>query len=250
MNQILKVYGIRPVLELLDTEQEIQKIYIQQNLTNENIIKIKKKADERNVEIKSVPNYKLNKLTKKKHQGVFAISSPISFVTFENYLPSIYEKGEVPIFVLLDRITDVRNFGSICRSCEVFGAHGIIIPKKESAPINEISIKASAGSITKIPICKSNNLINTLKFAKESGLQICSMSEHSNTNFFNINFQKPVIIVLGSEKNGISKTILDISDFIGRIPTIGEIESLNVSVATGIVLSELTRQRIKYNDSL
>jgi len=249
MSEILRVYGLRPVLELLDTNQEIQTIYVQKNLKNENIIKIKKKAKERGVEIKSVPDYKLNKLTKKKHQGVIAISSPISFVNFENYLPTIYEKGEVPIFVLLDRITDVRNFGSICRSCEAFGVHGIIIPHKESAPINEIAIKASAGSITKIPICKSNSLSESLKFAKECGLNICSMSENSNNTFFDINFQKPMVIILGSENNGVSRKILEMSDFIGSIPTCGEIESLNVSVAAGIALSELTRQRLKCNPS-
>ena len=249
MNKILTVYGIRPVLELLDTNQEIQRIYIQKNIKSENIIRIKKKANERYIEIKSVPIYKLNKLTNKNHQGVFAIASPISFVNFENYLPTIYEKGEVPIFVLLDRITDVRNFGSICRSCEVLGVHGIIIPNKESAPINEIAIKTSAGSIAKIPICKSNNLIKTLNFAKKSGLALCAMSEHSEKNFFDINLLKPTIIILGSEKNGISKKILEISDSIGTIPIFGEIESLNVSVAAGIALSELVRQRIKHNSS-
>ena len=249
MSKILKIYGLRPVLELLETNQEIQKIYIQKNSRNENIIKIKKKAKEKDIEIKSVPDYKLNKLTNKKHQGALAITSPISFVDFENYLPTIYEKGEVPIFVLLDRVTDVRNFGAICRSCEAFGVHGVIIPNKESSPINEIAIKASVGSITKIPICKSNNLLNTLKFAKNSGLEICSMSENTSSNFFDINLQKPVIIILGSEKNGISKKILEISDFIGSIPTCGQIESLNVSVAAGIALSELTRQRLKYNPS-
>lgn len=247
--KILKVYGIRPVLELLDSGKEIQKIFIQKNIRNNNILKIMNEAKKKNIEIKSVPEFKLNKLTKKKHQGVFAISSPISFVIFEDYLHSIYEHGKIPIFILLDRITDVRNFGSICRTCEAFGVHGIIIPSKENAPINEISIKASAGALTKIPICKSKNLIKSLNFARESGLQICSMSEKSNTSFFDIKLTKPVIIVMGSEKNGISKNILEISDFTVKIPLIGETESLNVSVASGIALAELTRQRLKYNFS-
>lgn len=249
MTEILKIYGIRPVLELLDTKKEIQKIYIQKNIKNDNINLIKKKAKELDVELKFVPDYKLNKLTNKKHQGVFAITSPISFVNFENYLPSIFEKGETPIFILLDRITDVRNFGSISRSCEAFGVHGIIIPDKDSAPINEIAIKASAGSLTKIPISKSNNLIKTINFAKNSGLQICSMSEHSKNNFFDLNLTKPILLILGSEKNGVSKNILDNSDSIGLIPITGEVQSLNVSVAAGIALSELIRQRIKYNPS-
>ncbi|MBG40090.1 MAG: 23S rRNA (guanosine(2251)-2'-O)-methyltransferase RlmB [Flavobacteriales bacterium] len=243
MNQVLKVYGIRPVLELLDTKKEIQKIYIQKNIKNDNIFLIKKKAKELDIELKFVPDYKLNKLTNKKHQGVFAISSPITFTNFENYLPSIFEKGEIPIFLLLDRITDVRNFGSISRSCEAFSAHGIIIPNKDSAPINEIAIKASAGSLTKIPISKSYNLIDTINFAKNSGLTICAMSEHSNNTFFDLDLTKPTLLILGSEKDGVSKKILDQCDSIGLIPITGEVQSLNVSVAAGIALSELTRQR-------
>ena len=240
----LRIYGIRPVSELLDSNKEIQKIYIQKNLKNDSILKIEKKAKNKNVEIKYIPPQKLNRLTKKNHQGIFAFCAPISFVVFENYLPQIYEKGEIPIFILLDRITDVRNFGAICRTSEALGVHGIIIPKKETAEINEISVKTSSGALTKLPICRTDNLINTLVFAKNSGLQICSLSEHAKKNIFDVKLKKPSILVLGSEEKGISKKILSISDEIIKIPTTGEIISLNVSVATGIVLTELKRQRL------
>ena len=137
----MRIYGIRPVLELINSGKDIQKIYIQKNIKNDAILDIEHKAKEKRIEIKKVPIYKLNKLTRKNHQGVFAFSSPISFISFENFLPNIYEKGEVPLFLALDRITDVRNFGSICRSAKVFGVHGIIIPKKTQLKLMKFQSK-------------------------------------------------------------------------------------------------------------
>ena len=239
----LRIYGIRPVIELLNSEKEVQKIYIQKKNKNETIQEIEKKAKKKGIEIKYTPVQKLNRLTKKNHQGVFAFCSPVSFVVFENYLPSIYEKGEVPVFFALDGVTDVRNFGAICRTAKVLGAHGIIIPKKKSAEINEISIKTSSGALTKIPICRTDNLEKTLKFAKNSGLKICSLSEHAQSTIFETNLKEPSVLVLGSEKEGVSKKIINISDDLIKIPTSGDIISLNVSVAAGIILSELQRQR-------
>ena len=239
----LRIFGIRPVIELLESKREIQKIYIQKNLKSEKIQEIEKKSKIKRVEIKYAPIQKLNRLTKKNHQGVFAFCSPISFVLFENYLPSIYESGEMPVFFALDRVTDVRNFGSICRTAQVLGAHGIIVPKKESAEINEISIKTSSGALTKIPICRSENFEKTLLFAKNSGLKICSFSEHAQKSIFETNLKEPSVLILGSEREGIAKKILQISDELLKIPTNGDIISLNVSVAAGIILSELQRQR-------
>ena len=242
-NNTLKIYGIRPIIELLNSEKDIQKIYIQKNLKSENIQEIEKKSKIKKIEIKYAPIQKLNRLTKKNHQGVFAFCSPISFIQFENYLPSIYESGEMPVFFALDRVTDVRNFGSICRTAQVLGAHGIIIPQKNSAEINEISIKTSSGALTKIPICRSENFEKTLIFAKNSGLKICSFSEHAQKSIFETNFKEPSILVLGSEKEGISKKIIKLSDELLKIPTNGDMISLNVSVSAGIILSELQRQR-------
>ena len=242
-NNNLKIYGIRPIIELLKSEKEVQKIYIQKNLKNESIQEIEKKAKKKDIEIKYVPIQKINRLTRKNHQGVFAFCSPISFVVFENYLPSIYENGEIPVFFALDRITDVRNFGAICRTAKVLGAHGIIIPKKKSAEINEISIKTSSGAITKLPICRTENLEKTLLFAKNSGLKICALSEHAQNNIYETNLKEPSILVLGSEQEGVSRKIINISDELIKIPSNGDIISLNVSVAAGIILSELKRQR-------
>ena len=242
-NVKMRIYGIRPVLELINSGKDIQKIYIQKNIKNEAILDIEHKAKEKRIEIKKVPIYKLNKLTRKNHQGVFAFSSPISFISFENFLPNIYEKGEVPLFLALDRITDVRNFGSICRSAKVFGVHGIIIPKKNTAEINEISIKTSSGALTKIPICRTENFNKTILFAKNSGLKICSLSEHAKKNIYDVNLKEPILIILGSEKEGISNKVTENSDELVKIPSNEDIISLNVSVATGVILSEVKRQR-------
>ena len=242
-NNKLRIYGIRPVIELLDSEREIQKIYIQKNIQHEKIKEIETKAKNKKIEIKYIPVQKLNRLTKKNHQGVFAFCSPITFIEFDNYLPQLFEKGESPIFFALDGVSDVRNFGSICRSAKVLGAHGIIIPKKKSAEINEISIKTSSGALTKLPICRTESLEKTLVFAKNSGLKICSLSEHAKKSIYKTSLKEPCILVLGSEKEGVSNKLIKISDELIKIPTNGDIISLNVSVAAGIILSEVQRQR-------
>ena len=160
MNKKLDIYGVRPVLELLESKKEIDTIYLQKDINTEWSKKIKQESKNRNINIKLVPKHKLNRMTKKNHQGVIGLVSHIIFQNFENLLSSIFSQGHFPLFLLLDRITDVRNFGSICRSAEAMGVHGIIIPKKESAQINEIAIKASSGSISNINICRVDNLVH------------------------------------------------------------------------------------------
>ena len=148
-----------------------------------------------------------------------------------------------PFFLLLDRITDVRNFGSICRSAEAMGVHGVIIPQKGAAQINEIAIKASSGAIPNIHICRENNLASSLKIAKESGLSIVACSEKGGKNIFEINLKKPILMIIGSEENGISNSLLKLCDEIAKIPIYGKTQSLNASVAAGIILFEAVRQR-------
>ena len=240
----LNVYGIRPVLELLNSDKEIDTIFLQKDIESNWCEQIIKHSKEHGIPLKRVPKHKLNRLTKKIHQGVIAITSHIKYQHFENLLNATFEKGEFPLFLLLDRITDVRNFGSICRSAETMGAHGIIIPNKESAQINEIAIKASSGAINNINICRSDNLEKTIILAKNSGLSVIACSEKSEKNIYDINFQIPSIIVIGSEKNGISTKIISLCDEIGRIPVFGKTTSLNASVAAGIILYEQNRQAL------
>ncbi|MAQ47250.1 MAG: 23S rRNA (guanosine(2251)-2'-O)-methyltransferase RlmB [Flavobacteriales bacterium] len=244
MGKQLYIYGIRPILELLNSGKEIDTIFLQKDIKSDWCSKIKKHSKEHGIGLKLVPKHKLNRLTRKNHQGVIAITAHIIYQNFENLLNFTFETGEFPLFLLLDRITDVRNFGSICRSAETMGVHGIVIPNKESAQINEIAIKASAGAINNINICRTENLEKIILFAKNSGLSIIACSEKSNKNICDINFKKPSLIVIGSERNGISKKIISLCDEIGKIPVSGKTSSLNASVAAGIVLYEQNRQNL------
>ena len=245
MDKKLFIYGIRPTLELLESKKEIDTIYLQKDIKSEWSNIIKNESKKRNINLKIVPKHKLNRLTSKNHQGVITIGSKVVFQNFENLLSQVYDEGRFPLFILLDRVTDVRNFGSICRSAEAMGVNGIIIPKKESAQINEIAIKASAGSILNINICREDNIELIVKKAKESGLTVISCSEKGNKNIDQINLKKPVLIIIGSEKDGISTRLIKLSDEIGKIPIYGKTASLNASVASGIILFEYNRQ--KYN---
>ena len=244
MNKKLNIYGIRPVLELLESKKEVDTIFLQKDIQKEWSSKIKDTSKHRNINLKLVPKHKLNRLTQKNHQGVIAIASHVIFQNFENLLSQVFNQGNFPLFILLDRITDVRNFGSICRSAEAMGVHGIIIPKKESAQINEIAIKASAGAIQNINICRTDSLESIIKTAKSSGLAIIACSEKGEKNIDQIDFKKPTLILIGSEKNGISKPLLKLSDEIGKIPVLGKTSSLNASVATGIIIFEHNRQQL------
>mgnify|MGYP001255758432 CR=1 FL=1 len=242
MDKKLNIYGIRPVEELINSGKEIDIIYLQKDIRTEWALSMKKKCKQQDINIKLVPKYKLNRLTKKNHQGVIGIASSVIFQNFENLLAQTFNIGVFPLFLLLDRITDVRNFGSICRSAEAMGAHGIIIPRKESAQINEIAIKASAGAISNINICREHNLEKIVKIAKASGLSVLACSEKSKKNICEIQLNKPLLIIVGSEKNGISKKLMDLSDETGHIYISGKTQSLNASVATGIILFEVNRQ--------
>ena len=243
MESKLNIYGIRPVLELIESGKEIDTIYLQKDIHTEWSRKIKDSSKRLNINLKIVPKYKLNRLTTKNHQGVIGVASSVIFQNFENLLSMVFEKGDFPLFILLDRITDVRNFGSICRSAEAMGAHGIIVPKKESAQINEIAIKASSGSISNINICREGNLENIIKIAKTTGLTVLSCSEKSEKKINNINLNKPMLIIIGSEKDGISNKLLQLSDEVGKIPMVGKTASLNAAVSAGIILFEYNRQK-------
>ncbi|MBJ04879.1 MAG: 23S rRNA (guanosine(2251)-2'-O)-methyltransferase RlmB [Flavobacteriales bacterium] len=242
MNKQLNVYGIQPVIELIDSEKQIDTIYLQKDINTSWSTKIKFLAREQNLNLKLVPKYKLNRITKKNHQGIVATTSSITFQNFENLLSIIFSQGKFPIFLLLDRVTDVRNFGSICRSAESFGVDGIIIPEKNSAQINEIAMKTSAGALSNLNICREKNLIKTVKTAKKYGLTIIACSEKSHKNICELNLTKPQIIIIGSEENGISQPLLKLAHEQGKIPTKGKTNSLNASVAAGIILFEHNRQ--------
>jgi len=190
-----------------------------------------------------VPVEKINRVTRKNHQGVLAFISPIEFDNIENVLPGIYEEGKIPLILILDQITDVRNFGAIVRSAECAGVQAIIIPEKGMARIGADAIKTSAGAIHHVPICRVNNLYSTIQFLKDSGIQIVAATEKGEKLYNDAKFDVPVGIVMGSEDTGISSQILKLADEQLKIPILGKIESLNVSVSAALMIYEAVRQR-------
>ena len=221
----------------------IDKLFIQKSGNNEQIQKIIKICHAKDILVKFVPAEKLNRLTNKNHQGVCAFLSPINFYSIEDLLPKFIDSGKTPLLLILDSITDVRNFGAITRTAECAQVDAIIIPSEKTAPLNEDAIKTSAGALFNIPICKEKNLIDVIDFLKQSGIKIFSATEKAKETVYSSDFKTPMALVMGSEEDGISRKILDRSDHTIKLPVYGKIQSLNVSVACGVVLYEVMRQR-------
>lgn len=238
------IFGVHPVLEALQNGEEIDKILIQSGLRNDhlqNIIRLAKKQD---IYIQYVPIEKLNRQTRKNHQGIIAMMSLVEYQKIENLLPLIYEKGETPFILVLDRITDIRNIGAIARTAECTGVQAILVPAQNSAKINAEAVKSSAGAILRVPIARSFNLKNDLVLLKESGLQIIGVSEKTETDYTKNDYKLPTALIMGSEENGVSEEYLKLCDSYAKIPMVGEIASLNVSAATAVVLYEALKQKL------
>ena len=238
------VFGIRAIIEAIKSGKEIESLYLQRGLTGGIILELRTLINEQEIGFQLVPIEKLNRLTTKNHQGAVAFISPISYDKIENIIPGIYEKGEVPLILILDGITDVRNFGAIARTAECAGVHALIVPAKGSAQINQDAIKTSVGALYKIPVCRHDSLFKTAKFLQESGLQLIACTEKTDDYLYQPDYTAPTAIVMGSEESGISVDLIRISDHLAKIPMYGEIESLNVSVSAGILLYEAVRQRL------
>ena len=237
------IYGIRVVVEALRSGQHLERIFIQKNLQGDLIKELMFEIHKSQSPLSKVPVERINKFTRKNHQGVVAMVSPIQYSNLEHLVPALFEKGENPLLLILDEITDVRNFGAIARTAECMGVHGMVIPIKGGAQVNEDGIKTSAGALSYLPICRERNLIDAVKFLKESGLSIISCSEKSSKDITKGDFKSPTAIIMGSEEVGISDELLSLSDQKCKISMIGKIESLNVSVATGMIVYEAQRQR-------
>lgn len=238
------IFGTRAVIEAIEAGKDIEKILLQKGLSNELFHQLRKALHGTTVPFQFVPPEKLKRITEKNHQGVIAYLTEITYYDTEELLATVFEKGKIPLVLILDRITDVRNFGAIARSAECAGVDFIIIPARGAAQINGDAIKTSAGALHKIKVCREDNLKNTIDYLKESGLQIVSCHEKTDNYFFNADFKKPTAIIMGSEENGISGEYLKRSDIQVKIPMVGSTASLNVGVATGIVLFEAVKQRL------
>jgi 23S rRNA (guanosine2251-2'-O)-methyltransferase len=237
------IYGRHPVLDAITQGTTFDKILLQQGTRGEFEKELRKLCTRHNIPMTVVPKEKLNKFTGANHQGVVGLLSLIAYYQIEDLLPSIYERNETPLIVILDGVTDVRNFGAIARSAEVCGAHALVVPKKGSAFINEDALKTSAGALTKIPVCRENSLITAIETMQMSGVQVLASSLKAEKRIFDFDLKVPVAIVVGSEGEGISTGVERKADELFMIPQVGTTDSFNVSVASGIILYEIMRQR-------
>ena len=237
------IFGIRAIIEAVEAGKTIDKLFIQKGLHNDLFAELWKLVREKRINYKHVPLEKINRLTRKNHQGVFAFISPIDFHNIEDVIPKLYEEGKNPLILVLDRITDVRNFGAIARTAECAGVDTILIPEQNSAAINGDAIKTSAGALHKVTVCRTWNLKLALQFMKDSGIQLIGCTEKTQDTMYKPDYTSPSAIIMGSEEDGVSPEFLKMCDARAKIPMNGKIASLNVSVATGVVLYEALRQR-------
>ena len=237
------IFGTRAVIEAIQAGKEFEKILIRRDMSNELSRSLQSALESRVVPVQKVPLEKLNLLTSKNHQGVIAFISPVSFQRLEDIIPWLYEQGREPFVVVLDGITDVRNFGAIARTCECAGVNAIVIPAKGSAAINADAIKPSAGALMNIPVCREDSLREALRFLSDSGLKLIAATEKAVDDYTAVSYREPIAIVLGSEEDGIAPEHLRMCNNLVKIPVLGKIQSLNVSVAAGVMIYEAVRQR-------
>ncbi len=239
------IYGHHPVVEAIRAGKAVEKVFFQQGERGEVEKEIRHLTKAHNIPLQVVPREKLNKMTKGVHQGVVAYLALVAFQQIEDVLPWVYEQGQTPLLLMLDSITDVRNFGAICRSAECAGVHAVIIPQAGSSPANEEAMKASAGALARIRICRVRSLFSTLEFLQLSGVAVIATALSDRAiPLYQADFKGPTAILMGSEGDGVHPKLQKMSDAVVKIPQATDFDSFNVSVATGIVLYEALRQRI------
>ena len=243
MEKETTIFGIRAVIEAIKSGENIDKLFLQKGLRGDLFTELENLLRKERLNSSYVPVEKLNRLTKKNHQGVVAQIAPITFHTIEDLVSSALESSKTPLFLLLDQLSDVRNFGAIVRTAECTGVSGIIIQKKGGAPVNGDAIKTSAGALFKIPICKVDHIKDAVFFMQASGIKVIAATEKTDNTIYDISFKEPCAIIMGSEGKGINPSVIKVSDERAKLPLLGEIESLNVSVACGAFLYEAIRQR-------
>ena len=237
------IFGVFPVLEALRSGADVDKVLIQQGLKSPQIQEMKDLMRDAELPVQFVPKEKLDRVTKANHQGVIGFISPVSFAPIEEVLQRVFEEGRDPFLLILDRVTDVRNFGAICRTAECAGIDAVIVPTRGSARISSDAVKTSAGALMNLPVCRSNNLKETIEYLKNSGLRIAACTEKADDSLFNSKLLGPIAILMGSEEDGISPEYLKKADIQVKIPMYGKTESLNVSVASALVIYEVMRNR-------
>ena len=244
MEKPTQIYGLRAVIEAINAGEAIDKVFIQKGLKGDLSKELEGMIRKKGLNASYVPPEKLNRLTKNNHQGVIANISPISFYTLETLVEQVIENKKNPLFLLLDQLSDVRNFGAIIRTAECTGVDGIIIQKKGAAPVTADTIKTSAGAAFKVPIAKVDHIKDAVFYLQASGISVTVATEKTNTNIYDLAFNEPCAIVMGAEDKGVSPSVIKAADHTAKLPMLGEIGSLNVSVACGVFLYEVVRQRM------
>lgn len=244
MEKETTIFGIRAIIEAIKSGENIDKIFLQKGLKGDLFTELEQLIRQERLNASYVPVEKLNRLSKKNHQGAVAQIAPISFYDIEDLVLNVIESGKTPLFLLLDQLSDVRNFGAIIRTAECTGVSGIIIQKKGGAPVNGDTVKTSAGAIFKIPICKVDHIKDAVFYMQASGIKVIAATEKTDNTIYDVSFNEPCAIIMGSEGKGINPSVLKVADEKAKLPILGEIESLNVSVACGAFLYEAVRQRL------
>jgi 23S rRNA (guanosine2251-2'-O)-methyltransferase len=237
------IFGLRPVIEAIKAGKQIDRLLIKQGLQGALYHELMVEVRKNNIVWQIVPVERIELVTRKNHQGVLAWLSIIEYQYIANLLPMVFDKGEDPLIIALDGVSDVRNFGAIVRTAECLGAHAIIIPEKGSARITADAVKTSAGALNSFPVCREKSIVKAVEYLKDSGLKVVCAAEKTGIGASKADLKGPVVLVMGSEEKGISRELLSLADSTVMIPMAGRIESLNVSVAAGILIYEITRQR-------
>ena len=237
------IFGIRAVIEAVGAGKDIDKVLVKKDLQSELANELFAVLKGSSVHVQRVPLERLNRITRKNHQGVVAYVSAVEYQQVEDLVPGLFEQGKDPFFVMLDGITDVRNFGAIARTCECAGVDAIIIPARNSVTVSADAVKTSAGALHTLPVCREQNLKHTLQYLKNSGFHIVAASEKADYEYTHACCKGPLCLVMGAEDKGVAREHLALCDELVRIPMMGNIESLNVSVAAGILIYEVVRQR-------
>ena len=243
------IFGIRAVIEAIQSGKEIDKLLIKKDINGELISELFALVKEMHIPVQRVPIEKINRITRKNHQGVIAFLSAVTYYKLDDVVPVFYEEGLNPFVVVLDGITDVRKFGAIARTCDCAGVNAIVIPEKNSVSVNADAVKTSAGALNYVPVCREKNLVNAVKTLHNSGYKVIGASEKSSVNYTKVDYTGPVALILGAEDKGISKDLLKLCDNFVSIPEFGNINSLNVSVAGGVMMYEVVRQRLNDNQN-
>lgn len=238
------VFGIRAVIEAIESGKQVDKVLMKKDLGGVLARELLSVTREYNVPVQRVPVERINKVTRKNHQGVIAFMAAVDYYHVDDIVPALYDEGINPLVVVLDGVTDVRNFGAIARTCECAGVNCIVIPERNSVSVNADAVKTSAGALNYLPVCRERNLVKAVHYLRDSGFKVMGASEKTDLNYTKADFTGPVAIVLGAEDTGISTDVLKLCDTLVAIPEFGQINSLNVSVAGGIMIYEVVRQRL------